>query len=376
MHNTHTIHNFKGEDNMNRFEFRKDESYAWQSDNIKLELSNLKVETETPVTIIHDANDITDIQYDIKIYQGKKRKLKYKNHVHSNPQILELHNRIMKLLSETDRENYMKISDEPKRYRSSYQTDSVKYDDFYQITKTDTYNEDDSIQYSEYSLYIGISKKSKLENEGIFINSLSPKDLLSLQQCIEEFFRDTIKIKNEKTEQYETGKSYEDLEKKQWFVKEGKLYKYKFVAPKDSCLKDRYIDKTRLEDIRVPGDRIEVMVDHYTTDFVIKEILPNVIVGTTGENYYIKDIATYKAMPHEKKDNYTIQQIAEDMINAMTEEEWTDFENMSEKEFLYKYEDVIINRTNLYRNDTLPYNSFTDIKKNVKIILTEIAKRQ
>ena len=368
---------------MRRFRYKKDEAYVWESDEIRVEFSNICITANKKKEIKQD--DIEDLSYCIRLYKGKDRKLiaeKDANHT----SVLNLSEIIDKATEPIIKQNAMKTTvGNTIYYRVNYQTEGFPSDDFYEITRTDTHNTADAKKYSEYNLYIGISMQSDLETEGFLIRNISKNDIILLWKCIEEFIDDEIKRINETFRHHVYIRSYEELDKKQIFIANNQLYKYMTVEPNGSCMRDRYIDTSRIKDIRKVGDRIEIKTDGYETEIVIKKIEDNKIISTEDREYAIEDIQSYSVPFEEDTLQYDIIQIAGNFMNVMTEQEWDDFNEMSEDEFLFKYREAILNRTKMFVTDhNLPYDISVNVKnekerernirKNLQLVLYEIER--
>lgn len=177
----------------------------WTFEDVKVVLSNPKIQAFDSYVYLNDIKGIFHYYYDLKAYVKSKKKwtLLFQTFVYDFPCIQYLPLLIEDLSVE----------------RPYFSTESFACEDYYSISRVSTTC--DGSDYLWYDLTIGVGQEQGNMHQylhSIKLLRLSEEDLLSFKQFIQDFLNDSLFSFNQQQEEYIT------QNKHRYFVNGGKLY--------------------------------------------------------------------------------------------------------------------------------------------------------
>lgn len=362
----------------------KKDKFIWYNNNFKIEFSTPRITTSNEYCYIKTEKEIKYFYYKLKIYKKVKKykeektiekwKLLINKDIYDFPAIFMFKNILNELLNTDPRQDGQKniYTSGDIRYVLDYETQGFIYEDFYKVSKdVNSKGKDD-----QYSVYIGISIcETSKDTLGVKINYIKKEEILNLLDGLNTFIENAIEDYNE----------YVDKQNKigieSFYITENKLYQYKIEYDNDI-----YLDKTQIDYIYTKGDEYNNIIC-LSNENKIKEYNKVKILEINQDNIVISDnikipidklIYIFNNVSDEKL-KYNKDEILKDFLKILNEEEIKEFKNNDIEKLYHKYNNCIINRTWMYRDEhnlpmiinkeTPDYN-----KKNVQEIVKSIIK--
>ncbi len=319
---------------------KKNGNFILENDRFKIEYSKPLLKGKEEFSSIKKTEDIDTSTYILKIFKSlNNRKWKLLNSKQVNGLgIFELQTLIHEMIHKK-KIACQKSIDENGNSSFSYllnNSDSAS-DDFYEMKKF--WNVDGEISFS---LYVGILVNES-NSDGIYFNNLNYEDVLILKKCINEFVSYAIMIQNQKV------RTYNKFHSKCYHLKDGRIYYFDIENSKR--MKNIYVEKEDVFDVTEINfiDKETFNTKFYpnvTIDKITKKdiLLSNGVKIKSGR---IQDIKRYLDEEDDKRFQFGANGVANDFIYALSVEDRDDFSNLSRKDLIEKYGEVILNRTDV-----------------------------
>ena len=182
---------------MSGFKFYKTKKnkFRWEDDSMRLEFSNPSIQPYNEYLKIKDNKDIMHYYYDVKIFKkiNNKCELVCKRYTYDFPSIFQLQLILnYQLNNKVTKEDGQKIEYESGevKYRRTLETEDFACDDFYEITRIDS-EDDDNDNCFGYIVYCGTTYDfdGDLNSSGIRTPYVKENDIKELLKCVNEFIQ-------------------------------------------------------------------------------------------------------------------------------------------------------------------------------------------
>ena len=363
---------------MSGFKFYKTNKnkFRWEDDSMRLEFSNPSIQPYNEYLKIKDNKDIMHYYYDVKIFKkiNNKCELVCKRYTYDFPSIFQLQLILnYQLNNKVTKEDGQKIEYESGevKYRRTLETEDFACDDFYEITRIDS-EDDDNDNCFGYIVYCGTTYDfdGDLNSSGIRTPYVKENDIKELLKCVNEFIQYYID---------ENNKEVENL--KQLFQIIGnKLYEYEYDY------KNNKINKDKINQIVAEGEKVSFTIvsgeeqyeyDNYTVikiwndSIKIKDNYNDIKSIKIDEIRYFNSESTYDKL------DYNIDEIVNDFISILNNNEKKEFKINNTYMLLNKWKYAIINRTAMCRDEhnfNIDYHTGDNVKAVEPIVIEVINK--
>lgn len=357
---------------MEEFKYRRNkENFIWQNKRIKIVFSNPSMQSIDECIYAKSIEDILYLYYNMTIYIKEDSKWIKKNNVYTYdfPKIIALKKILNIMLNHKYTKEECQLNEyEPnnKMYSYTLSTDSFLCDDTFRLTRYDLYD-DNELDSTSYTLYCGcsISNCGDINTIGINMINLSDDEIKNLETCVNEFLAYVIE-KNNKTVRNR-------ILSNKFKIQYNKLYKYNnseiksFYVINDIC--DIEVLNGSIDDINLQTNTYNnVRIIDLQDDKIFIEYESKTIVINTDKICFIDrdipDVYLY----------YTEQNIESDFLLLLSEEEKEYLKKIDQDKFYEIYQNALIERYWMYRDEHKFYRYKKKDTENVKYIVKHILK--
>lgn len=365
----------------NNFKFKnKNNKFIWESSSMILEFSNPSIQGYSSFLPLKNREDIMYYYYTVRIFKkvsnwnGKTKKVKLvgETTTHDFPVILELEFMLKNLIKENITKYGQKIRyrNDKERYAKTLATEGFACDDFYEITRN--VNEDNVDDY--YNVYCGVSLNAdvNLNSNGIRIGDISKKDVLELLKCVSGFIDYSIEESNKFINQ---DKYYFEICSTSSSTKINS-YSYKNDVLDKEIIKSIYDISDKLDIVTIVGDN---EFSYYGVS--INSIKQDTLLLNNHQSIDKNTIVDISNSPTEEMLKYKEAEIAKDFLSVLSDNEKEEFKDWEIERLVMKYENAIIDRTWLCREehqfniDYVKGDRLTQIKPIVLELIKTIKER-
>lgn len=341
---------------------RTKDKFKWESKSLVLEFSEPSIQGFDDYIQMSDIDDVMYYYYTVKIFkktQDRNGNAKFvligKRRIHDFPCMKQLKYLLEHILSDYDFKTGQSnlYSDDETYYTTTLQTCGFVCEDFYEISRT----VDSEGNNETFTFYCGVTYDTQgdLNNVGIRTEYVDRSSLIELQKCITEFISYSLKCHNKEILSWKA-----NLE-----LEHGKLYEYS--------------NDGVLEHIYAIGDNVDIttVVDNNQyrySNFSITKI-ENGIIYSLGVQVNIDTIYFISNNISNELLSYNEEQVADEFISILADEEKAYFLCTENETILNKYNDVIIGRTKMCRDEhNFQYTSTGNPTEDIKPIVLNVIK--
>lgn len=360
----------------NKFKYiRRENIFAWESDNIKVEYSDPWLDYSTGTYEKRfNLKTLFTYRYTLTVWEKNSSADKKWNQlfqvrtgVEFEEAILHLWESLLFFMKNPKPDSLWEKHQVDKVWEYQLQEKIWVYSDKYIITKKVREEKE------TYDVYVGREFEDRDFDEahslGIWLPDLSIHDLKEWKRCIEAFMEYSLdKHNRDLQEDINVGcASYKYVN--------GKIYEYSI------SWEEKIVDYNVIKGIFTVGDRIgsgEFMHfgenNFYSESFggqTITEITPEEMIMDSGDRIPLGKIVHMYRNPTEEMLSYDKSQITEEFMGILNEAELADFATLSEDDLFTKYGQAIIGRTRMFREE---HGFVTSTEENWRERIQEIVR--
>ena len=366
-----------------RFKFIQDKKkFCFQNDNIKIVFSNPSIQSFSEFSTLLNAKGILYYYYTVDIFEKKYGRSKmskaFSISTYDAPAMVNLQKGFNEFL-QMPRENFQKeiISFENcQTTRYSYRWD-VWGEDSYHITRTDNCK-NGKFEDSRYQLEINGFTEGSYVTNGIHINYLTSDELLEFKKCIDAFIEYSIKENNKVVNRMNATAASNT------YVKNNRLYVKNDCGYELICKPEDVVEIVLAAPQQKNGQTTwkTIHSDFTNTDVTIKSIEEDKVVLRNG-NKTIEvppsSIVYIHKEASDKEIHYSLSQIADEFISAVSGEDLENFrgniDSEKESELYRMYFNVLINRTWMCRPEHKFVENYEGGLDNASTFVSEAIKK-
>lgn len=372
----------------------KNDLYSFESENIKIEFNEPRVQAWDEFGSCTTEKDILYYYYTVTAYTKEKKKWNkfFELGTYDFPEIITFKNILKAYINkEIDFYDYQKDDLTDDRFHFTHTIDTRQLcEDFYSVTHS-VIKEEDEIKNEHYNVVVGKPfGYNGDEMINVSLNLLTKEDVEEIYKCVNGFIEYSIK----KTHEINVKRNKEALAS--WKIIDKKLYE---MSPNGKSIETIYTIEDKIGDALIMHGNINSDKFYSTriSNFRIKDIVEDGIIidegyeeTKVGREYrkikfsekielnklvYLCNEVDYPELKYNEK------QITEDFFKILSDKEKEEFKTETVETLFDKYKEAILNRTWMCRKEhKLPkrvedtgYNE--NVYASIKVIIENIKKK-